>query len=258
MIEPLPTDSFGHVSTVFGPKGGAGMTTLATNVALELSADGARSVCLVDLDHAHGDVATVLDLVSVRTLADAVSDGRLDRDALPSILTPMGKRFDCVLAPIRPGEDGSITPAVVGELLACLAMIYDHVVVDASAQFTPNVLAALDISDRHVLVTTPDRPAVRHLQRMLDMLDLLPYGDRARSIVVNRCDPAAGRDTADIERAINRPVAGSLPFSWDVAAAVNAGEPLAMSQRDNPYCVAVRQLVTEPHKLVAPQCRDSQ
>jgi pilus assembly protein CpaE len=245
MSEPLPTDGFGHVVTVLGSKGGCGATTLATNLAVELGAGGARSVCLVDLDLLYGDAAAVLGLEPARTLADAVSSGRLDRAALPSILTRVGSYFDFVAAPNGPGEAEAITPEVVGELIACLAMAYDHVVVDAPAQLTPNVLAALDSSDRHVLVALPDRPALRHLRLLLDMLDLLPYRDRARSIVVNHSDSTVGLDLADIERAVNQPVAGSLPSSWDVRAAVNKGEPLAVSQPAAPYSVALRFLVTK-------------
>jgi pilus assembly protein CpaE len=261
MSEPLPTDGFGHVVTVLSSKGGCGATTLATNLAVELAAGGARSVCLIDLDLMYGDVATVLDVEPVRTLADAVSSGQLNRTALPSILTRVGTYFDCVLAPAGPGEAEAVTPEVVGELIACLAMAYDHVVVDTSAQLTPNVLAALDSSDRHVLVAMPDRPALRHLRLLLDMLDLLPYRDRARSIVVNRCDSTVGLDIADIERAVNQPVAGALPSSWDVRAAVNKGVPLAVAQPGNPYIVALRRLVTKrpaaPGSL-APHGRESQ
>ncbi len=261
MNEPRPADGFGHVTTVFGAKGGCGKTTLATNLAVVLADGGARSVCLVDLDLVYGDVATVLDVEPKRTMADAVrGDGGFDRDALTSILTPLGMGIDAVLAPVAPGAAELITPVLVGELLASLAMCYDHVVVDTSGPLGPNMLAALDSSDRHVLLTGPERPALRHLRFLLDMLDLLPYRDRARSIVVNRCDSTVGFDAADIERAINRPVAAALPSSWDVRAAVNDAVPLAAAKPGNPYSVAVRRLVTERPTAsgsVAPRGRDS-
>ena len=62
-------DAEGQILTVFAAKAGYGKTTLATNLALALRADGARRVCLLDLDLECGDVASVLDLSTTRTLA---------------------------------------------------------------------------------------------------------------------------------------------------------------------------------------------
>jgi pilus assembly protein CpaE len=261
MTARKPGGNYGRVVAVLAAKAGCGTTTLATNLAIALSAGGTQSVCLVDLDLAYGDLAATLDIVPERTLADAADAlGRFDPASLESVIVPLRFGVDGVLAPTAPGDAEKITPHLIGELLASLNLVYDHVVVDVPSQVSTHVLAALDQADQHVLITTPERPALRHLRLTLDVLDLLPYRAKKRAIVVNRSDSAAGVDAADVERLIGRSVAAELPSTGDIPAAVNDGVPLAASQPDHPYSAAVRRLVTEHLTApgsVAPHGRDS-
>jgi pilus assembly protein CpaE len=261
MTARKPSGNYGRVIAVLGAKGGCGTTTLATNLGVALTAGGTRSVCLVDLDLTNGDLASTLDVVPDRTLANAADElGRFDPASLESVIVPLRCGMDGVLAPTAPGEAEKITAQLIGELLACLNLVYDHVVVDVSAQISTHVLAVLDQADQHVLITTPERPALRHLRLTLDVLDLLPYRAKPRAIVVNRSDSAGGIDTADIERSTGRTIAASLPSTGDIPAAVNDGVPLVASQPDHPYSAAVRRLVTEHLTApgsVAPHGRDS-
>jgi pilus assembly protein CpaE len=236
----------GRIATVFAARSGCGKTTLTTNLAAMLGAGGTRSVCLVDLDLAFGDVASMLDIEPQRTLADGVPlTDRLHQSNVHTVLTPTAAGFDCVLAPTEPGEAAQVPVALIGKLLTKLAWLYDHVVVDTPAQFTAHTLAALDHSDQHVLLTTPDRPALASLRRTLDMLDMLPYDHIPRHIVLNRGDSRIGLDADDIQGVIKNPIAAELPFSWEVTAAVNIGVPLAMLRPEHQYSEAVRRLAAE-------------
>ena len=62
----------GHVISVFSPKGGVGKTTVAVNLALALTDNGSRQVCLVDFDLAFGDVAITLQLFPSHTIEHAI------------------------------------------------------------------------------------------------------------------------------------------------------------------------------------------
>ena len=231
----------GRIVSVFAAKGGCGKTTLATNLAVVLNARGSRRVCLVDLDLTFGDVASSLRLEPRRSLVDIVPmAGKVDLVAIRSVVTPFCPGLDCVLAPVRPGESELVSSGLVGELLAELACWYDYVVIDTPAQFTPPVLIALDSAHHHVLLTTPERPALASLRLTLDMLDLLSYQREARSIVFNRCDSSVGLSAAEVERVVKSPIAGHIPSSRDVPASINEGVPLALAQPDHPVSRAVR------------------
>jgi MinD-like ATPase involved in chromosome partitioning or flagellar assembly len=152
--------------------------------------------------------------------------------------------LDCLLAPTRPGDATLIPVSLVSSLLVVLPRLYDFVVVDTPSRFSTHVLAALDAADHHVLVTTPDRPALKNLRATLDMLDLLPYDRIARSIVVNRSDVAADLPDSVLDQLVRSPIAGHLP-SWNgIPASINRGEPLATTDRDHPVSLAIRQLAS--------------
>ena len=62
--------STSRVITVLSPKGGAGKTTVATNLAVALAERRTGSTALVDLDLQFGDVSAALQLEPEHTLAD--------------------------------------------------------------------------------------------------------------------------------------------------------------------------------------------
>jgi pilus assembly protein CpaE len=242
----------GMIITVFSPKGGSGKTTIATNLAVALSGSGHR-VCLIDLDLEFGDVAISLRLTPVRTLVDAVMTDITgdDGDAIQLLVTPYKDGMDCILAPIDPGEAEKIPAGLVTDLVGQLRYRYDYVVIDTPSQFSEHVLAALDASDRHVLITNPELPAMKNLRLTLDMFDLLGYDRRRRSIVFNRADDSAGLTAAEVEEALKSPITVHVPASRDVPASINRGVPIVSAKPDHPVSAAIRafakkELVMEP------------
>lgn len=232
----------GKVITVFATKGGCGKTTLATNLAVSLHGGGARRVCLVDLDLAFGDVAISLRLVPKRTLADAVAmSGDLDETGVQGLLTRFRPGLECVLAPVEPGDAEQVPPALVGNLLEVLRDMFDYVVVDTPPQFNAHVLKALDCSDIHVLLTTPDMPTLKNLRLTIDMLDLLNYPKDSRLIVLNREDAEVGLTVADVEQVVKSEVTARVPASNAVTAAVNRGVPIVLDRPDHRISVVIRE-----------------
>jgi Flp pilus assembly CpaE family ATPase len=242
----------GHVLTVFSAKGGCGKTTIATNLAVTLNQAGQR-VCLVDLDLAFGDVAITLQLTPTHTIVDvAALGGALDEQQVSSLLTPHLPGLDCVLAPVVPGDAERVPATLTAALIDVLAGMYDYVVIDTPAQITEHVLAALDASHQHILLTTPEIPALKNLRLTLDMLDLLAYEGRSRTIVLNRSDEQVGLSEADIERVVRSPISGRIPSSRDVPISINRGVSIAAQSPDHPVSVAIRQFVAS-HVHHAPE-----
>jgi pilus assembly protein CpaE len=242
----------GHVATVFSAKGGCGKTTLATNLAVTLALAGQR-VCLVDLDLAFGDVAITLGLTPTRTLIDVLPFGvALDEASVTSLLTAYIPNMDCVLAPVVPGDADRIPVTSTAALIDLLSGMYDYVLVDTPAQITEHVLAALDASHQHILLTTPEIPTLKNLRLVLDMLDLLSYERSTRTIVLNRFDAQVGLTEPEIERVVKSPISGHIPSSREVPISINRGEPIAAQLPDHPVSVAVRAFVSSHVHQMAP------
>jgi pilus assembly protein CpaE len=220
----------GKIITVFTAKGGVGKTMLAINLGVVLAQRGANKVCVVDLDLSSGDIAISLLLDPVRTLADAVSMiGHIDITGAASLLTPYRPGLEMLLAPVSPGDAEKVPPSLVGELLAVLRTMFDYVVVDTPPHISEHVLTALDASAHHVLLTTPDVPALKNLRVVLDVLDMLSYPAEIRSVVLNRAESKLRLSQEDVERVIRTPVAAQIPASRAVPIAVNKGTPITLA-----------------------------
>ena len=233
----------GQVFSVFGAKGGCGKTTVAINLAVALQRNGNRRVCLLDLDLDCGDIAAVLNLDTSQTLALLAGQRDvgelLDTGDLITSLASTG--LDCILAPVAPGDAERIRPAKIGRLLRALVSRYDAVVVDLPARFSPTTLVALDHAQHHIVVSLPERPALKNLRLTLDILDMLGYSRAARSVLFNRSDRNAALIAREVAAVVRGPIAGHLPSSRAVPASVNQGVPLLAVQPDHPVSVAIRQ-----------------
>lgn len=236
----------GQIITVFAAKGGCGKTTLAVNLGVVLAKDTGHRVCIVDLDLAFGDVAISVQLDPSRTLVDALPmAGHMDKAGASSLLTPYQPGLDMLLAPVAPGEAERIPASLVSELLAVLRGMFDYVVVDSPAQFSEHVLAAMDASAHHVLLTTPDVSALKNLRVTLDMLDLLSYPRQIRSIVVNRSDSKVGLSLEHVEKVVRCPIAAQVPSSRAVPISINQGTPITFGTPTHPVSQAITRFVRQ-------------
>ncbi len=186
LARPTLAASMGTVTAVFPAKGGMGATSLATHLAGFVAAREER-VCLLDLDLELGDVLAVLDLPPSYSIADVVKNmRRLDRSLLDSSIA-RHRSGVAVLARGESIDDGSrVEPESVPKLLSFLRQHYASVLIDGLHGFGDLSLAALDASDRILLVVTQEVAAVRNAQRCLEIFHRLGYPDDKVKLVVNR------------------------------------------------------------------------
>ncbi|HCU91265.1 MAG TPA: MinD/ParA family protein [Actinobacteria bacterium] len=230
----------GRIITVFAAKGGCGKTTLSVNLGVVLARDLGRKVCVVDLDLAFGDVAISVLLDPARTIVDALPmAGHLDVTGAASLLTTYRQGLAMLLAPVTPGDAEKIPASLVGELLGVLRTMFDYVVVDTPAQFSEHVLTAMDASAHHVLLTTPDVPALKNLRVTLDMLDLLSYPRGIRSVVLNRADSKVGLSVEHVQRVVRCPISAHVPSSRAVPVSINKGTPITLDNPAHPVSQAI-------------------
>ncbi len=102
--------------------------------------------------------------------------------------------MDILAAPLRPEDAELVTEDRIGQLIDVAKSAYDIVVLDTPPHFDATTLAALDRSDRLVLVTTMDIPTVKNAKLALQTLNLLQYPRERIALVVNR--PARPRRPA--------------------------------------------------------------
>ncbi|WP_051799898.1 AAA family ATPase [Catenuloplanes japonicus] len=231
------------IVTVFAGKGGCGKSVVATNLAVALAANGARRVCLIDLDLQFGDVGIMLQMAPERSIADAIPMvGRLDTDGVRSLLTHYRAGVDTLLAPTTPAEGDQVTREVITELLAVARTMFDYIVVDTPSFFSYQVLSALDVTDWYVPIVVPDLPTLKSVRLTLDMFDMLQYPREKVRTLLNRSDSQVGLSHGDVEQAIGTEIDIRMPSSRDVPVSVNKGMPLVIDHPVHPVSIAIRNL----------------
>ena len=216
----------GRVITIASPKGGVGKTTVATNLAIGLTAGAPQSTVLVDLDVQFGDVASALGLVPEYTLPDAVhGPASEDTMVLKTFLTQHPSGLYAVCGAESPAAGDTVTGEDVTRLLASLAREFRYVVVDTAPGLSEQTLAALDRASDVVMLTSMDVPGVRGLRKELDVLRELAMIPAGRHIVMNFADPKGGLTVRDVEMTIGAGVDVVLPRSKGVPTSPTRASP---------------------------------
>lgn len=230
-LSARPEAPSGRVITVMSPKGGAGKTTVASNLALRLAAAHPDRVAVIDLDLQFGDAGSALGLGTQSTVADAARvDDKLDSTALKVFLEYRPGGLYLLAGPHFPAEADDIDAASVGHMIDILAEEFDYVVVDTASGLDEYGLAAADRSDDLVLVCATDVPSVRGLRKALDAFDLLGMTTQRRHLVLNRADARVGLSPRDVETTLGVTFDAAIPSSRSVPISTNQGSPVVESE----------------------------
>ena len=233
---PLDAADLGEhqVIGVFSPKGGAGRTTIATNLALALQRETNGRVCLVDANLQFGDVGVLLNLnPKTRSMLDAVDGGEPDRDITNSVVIDHSTGIRVLLAPPSPEGADLVTPAYLRRMVDFLREGHDFVVVDLPSALNDHSLAIMDAADQIVVLTALEITTIKNVRLFLEVADQLEYDRSKIRLVVNRSDSAQGIRIADVEASIRRSIDGTIVSDGRLAVlAVNRGVPFVVSHPD--------------------------
>ena len=227
-----PPTASRHVICVVSPKGGAGKTTVSTNLATSLALAAPGEVVIVDLDFQFGDVGSALRMTPEHTFADiSRSQNDVDITTVKVFLTPSDSGLFALCGPESPVDADIITAAHVQHVLGLLASEFRYVVIDTGSGIDEPTLAALEICTDIVVLTSTDVPSVRATRKEIETLDLLGLTSQARHFVVNRADARVGLPVSEIEATVGLPAVVTIPSSRLVPISVNQGTPVVVSDR---------------------------
>lgn len=221
---PRQEHARGKIIAVYSPKGGVGTTTIATNLAVALAARPKTSVGLVDLDLQFGDVGSALDLRSANSVAEVVGHADLSADLIDEIFVKHSSGVRALLAPSDLALVEGIDPDEVVRLLGQLRGHFDYIVTDLWSSFEALTLGVLRAADRVLMVTTPELPSLRNVQRVLRASQPDMRLDEKVIVVANRYPGKTGLSSSDISKALGERIWATIPSEGvTVTDAINRG-----------------------------------
>jgi pilus assembly protein CpaE len=245
----------GKIICVYSPKGGAGCTTLAVNLALTLNNSDTR-VALVDGNLQFGDVAVFINEQGKNTILDlAPRAEELDPEIVEEVMVKhAASGLHILAAPSRPEHAEKVSSSQFSTLLEYLSQMYAYVVVDTATFLTDVTLAAVDVSDLIVLVTTQDIPSIKNCRLFLDLLQTLGVGRERILFIMNRYDRRINITPERVAENLKQEVALAIPLDEATATkAVNRGVPFVLDSKNQPVSRGIFSLAESVRARVAAQ-----
>jgi len=228
--------TMGKIIMVYGPKGGAGSTTIAVNLALALNNEETR-VTLVDANLQYGDVAVFLNEQGKNTVLDLTPRAdELDSEIVEEVmLKHAGTGLSILAAPSKPEQAEQVTADQFSKVLQYLRHLYPYIIVDSSRHLNDVTLGVLDIADVVVLVSSQDIPAIKNARLFLDLLSTLGISQGKVAFVMNRYDKRIAITPEKVGENLRQEVAAVIPLDErTVITAVNRGVPFVVDNKAQP------------------------
>ena len=218
------------IISVFSNKGGIGKTSLAANLALELSKITKENVALIDMNFQMGDITTFLDLKPSFNISYMLENiDKINEMFLLSTLEKYKNSSLYILAdPPYFKQADNIQPKQISKLFNTLKETFSYIIVDTEASFDGKNIAALDNSDMILLVTVANLPALRNTQRCLELFEKLGYDKEKTQIVINRYMENDEIKDTDVEKVLSKSIYWKIPNNYfAIMSAINKGVPVS-------------------------------
>ena len=233
----------GTIITVFGPKGGVGKTTIATNLALALAQETDLSVAIVDADTGFGDVAGMLDLKPHRTIADlAKRSDTLSREEVSGYLFPHSSGLLVLAAPAEPFGWRSISADQFRSVVETLARLHDVVIIDTGGDLGDIGLMTLELATLVLWVTTPEFSSIKDSLQGIEALQSISFPIDRIKITINSVSPENGVRPRTVEEVLQRAVFWQIPYDRRLRHESDMGEPHVLSSPTSPAAQSLIEL----------------
>lgn len=216
----------GTIVAVCGARGGVGTSSIALNLAYEITRTVKGHVALLDLHVQDGEIALMLSVRPGPGLRIALEDAsRVDGLFLERASIEIEPRLRLIASEEAFNTEATVTEAGMLKVLDLLQKKFNFIVADIPMPMPPEMMRILTIARQVVTVLNPDVASVRDTQNIRQLVAGVTGADRVIS-VLNRANMKGGLDRALIEKALGSPPDVVIPeLGAGMLEAINLGVP---------------------------------
>ena len=234
------------VIAVYSPRGGAGTSTLAANLAFAFAREAPQTrTVLVDFNSQFGALAALLGVKPERTLLDLVpfmDDLGASSAIISNVLTPHNSGLRLLAAPTLHVGDFMSGDAAASVLLA-LRRAFGFVVVDVPSELNDMSLSALERADHLLHVMTPDVLSVQASRTAFGAFEQRGIAQDVIGLALNRTNKRLEIQPRDIRALFPYPIRAEIPADfYSIEGGMSLGQPLAEADPGCAAYKAIRQL----------------
>ena len=230
--------------TVFSPRGGAGTTTLATNLAVALAEETGGKVLLFEGKMFFGHLEVTLNIRAPNNVSDLIPHAtNLDEGLIRDVVIRHHSGIDVLLAPRDLQIAQGVRPDDLYNVFVGVSRLYDFIVVDSGSQLSEVTVTLMDAADRILLLTNPDLPSLQDISRFIQVSRSLGYPTDKILTVLNKANMEGGVKLSDIETVLHYQTYTQIPDDRsNTIRSQNRGVPLFVRYPRSPASRAIRQL----------------
>lgn len=251
------------VITVHSPKGGVGKSTISKELAVTyaLSAQSQNmKVCLVDMNIDYGNIAVMLDVKPVKTMAIWARNicQKLNQQASPNpnpdaikysweeienhYLLRHSSGLYILAAPTNHRDAGTIGETEATVMINNLKKYFDILIIDTGPDIKDVTFVSLEQADHLLLVCNMEIPTLNDLDQLQKTLKAIGYPPDKISVIMNETGKELENDAIETVKYLQfDKLIGLVPKSQNVAVANDKG--IAMAQgMDNSFTVAIKKI----------------
>jgi pilus assembly protein CpaE len=227
-IETKERPSLDKLILLMGSKGGVGTTSVAVNLAVQLSTYAKKRVVLLDFARPLGNVHLMLDLHQRFSIRDAVDNmERLDSHFFAGLLTHHKSGLEVLCGASHPEEWQTIPIPPLERIVNVAQSSFDMVLLDMGTQFSSEWATLLRVSRMILIIAEANVPSLWTLERRLLALSGFGISPERTRIIINRWHKGDDETLNSIRKEIHRPIFACVPNDFRKASqAVNLGMPL--------------------------------
>lgn len=199
----------GRMLTLSGSKGGVGVSTIATHLAMEAAkADPNRAIVLVDFDLQKPDLSIVLNVPQYRTVTDILGVvEELNRQQVHDVLYKSPHGYSVLFGPKNGEESELVTEHATRQIFGLLRSHFDLVIVDTGCHLTEANSAAIEMADDSYIVATSDVLSLRGSQRLAQLWKRLGIRPTDSSkVILNKVDKKQDLQPESAKKVVGLPV----------------------------------------------------
>lgn len=247
-IAEKPKNTF----TVFSPKGGAGSTTVATNLAISLQKQLKEDVLIVDGKHLFGHVSLYLNMRTGNSITDLITHaGTLDQRLIKQVVVRHISGVYVLPSPNSITEAQGIRPEDLCKVIQSLQNVFPNIIVDGGNNLNENTVTYMDLSDRILLVLNPDLASLRDVRQFMEITKTLSYLPSKVLLILNLIGRKADVKRDEIEQILNMKIFGRIPADENLAlSCLNEGVPIILKNPRHPISKAYDEITRELVKMI--------
>jgi pilus assembly protein CpaE len=223
---PISGGRIGRVVVVCGARGGVGTSSIALNLAVELTSTIKGHVAMLDLHIQGGEVALMLGVRPGPGLRIALEDpDRVDSLFLERVAITIEPRLKLISAEESFEEGLAVTAPGVRRVMDVLQQKFNMIVVDLPMPPPPAMMHVLNAARQVIVVLTPDVASLRDTQAIRNLVTTVTGADRVITLL-NRANMEGGLPSPLIEKGLAAAPDIVIPeLGKGMLEAINLGVP---------------------------------